>query len=530
MNRFAVRLTLFALPALFAAQTWAQESPAPTMEKAAHKEALPANPRPAKPSAATVVPMTPHMLFGALPVATKSDEARKLLEKSIDLYENVLLDESIASAKQATVRDPHFALAYAIWAYAADRTQPVPEAVKKAKALAVNAPEEEQLLIGWLADIEEGNNLAAINAMNDLLVRFPTNTHVLYLTSEWLYFQQDYRRSQAGMRRILDIDPNFPPALNMLGYSYVEGSDPNPEKAVNLLNRYAALKPTDPNPQDSLGEISRYIGDDQASIEHYSAAIKISSTYFTSKVGLADTRTLMGDYAGARTQYDKAIASATNTRDRLATQFQKALVNYWEGQPEQGRKALTTILEQARRQKEPYAEFEAALALAQLNNNYASSMEVLHSTETLLSKPVVNMSEPDRNAYLGVTLREEARLSAMNSKPEAAQEAISKLERYAAITQDLVIENNYESARGFALFAQGDYANAADELETDPHSPIATLHLALALEKLGNKTAAEEARTRLRFQRAPTPEWFFVAHASATSTTPTSTASTSDNQ
>jgi tetratricopeptide (TPR) repeat protein len=316
----------------------------------------------------------------------------------------------------------------------------------------------------------------------------------------------------------------------MLGYSYVEGSEPDPAKAINLLQRYASLRPNDPNPQDSLGEVARYIGDDQASIQHYSAALKIGPTYFTSKVGLADTRTLMGDYAGARAQYDKAIASATTSRDRMATQFQKALVNFWEGQPEQGRRALTTILEQARRQKEPYSEFEAALALAQLSDSYASSMEVLHATEILLQKPVVNMSEPDRNAYLGVTLREQARLSAMNGKPEVAQEAISKLERYAAITRDLVIENNYESARGFALFAQGDYANAADELETDPHSPITTMHLAIALEKLGNTTAAAAVRTRLRYQRAPIPEWFVVAHTPAAAVaTPASTASTTDN-
>ena len=117
----------------------------------------------------------------------------------------------------------------------------------------------------------------------------------------------------------------------------------------------------------------------------------------------------------------------------------------------------------------------------------------------------------------------------MNGNPEVAQQAISKLERYSAITQDLVLENNYESARGFALFAQGDYANAADELATDPHSPIARMHLAIALEKSGKAAAAAEVRNRLRYQRAPIPEWFVVAHASTTAVTPMSTASSTDN-
>jgi hypothetical protein len=35
--------------------------------------------------------------------------------------------------------------------------------------------------------------------MNDLLKRYPKNKHVLYLTSEWLFLQQDFDRSQKMM-------------------------------------------------------------------------------------------------------------------------------------------------------------------------------------------------------------------------------------------------------------------------------------------------------------------------------------------
>jgi len=529
MNRFAVRLAILALPSLLAASAWAQsqqpQAPASRVEEAASKEAVPPSKPAAKsPAVAPIAPLTRN-LFGALPVATRSDEARKLLEKSIDQYENVLLDNSVVNARQATVRDPHFALAYAIWGYAANRTQPAPEAVKRARALAATATPDEQMLVNWLVDVQEANNLAAIGAMNDLLARFPTDKHVLYLTSEWLYFQQDYSRSQRMMERILDIDPNFPPALNMLGYSFVESGDPDPAKAINYLKRYASLEANQPNPEDSLGEVLRFAGDDQGSIEHYSAALKITPNFYSSKLGIADTRTLMGDYAGARAQYDKVIATATSARDRLHAHIQKAMVSYWEGQPEQGRKALTAALEQARRLKEPYGQFEAAVALAQLNEDNASALDQLRAIETSIQKPVAGMGEPDRNLSLALVLREEARRAAANSQPEVAQDAISKLERYAAITRDLIVENNYESARGFALFAQGDFANAADELATDPHSPIALTQLALAHDKLGDAASAQIIRTRLKYQRAPTVEWYLTTHTT-TAPAPTSTAAT----
>ena len=99
-------------------------------------------------------------------------------------------------------------------------------------------------------------------------------------------------------------------------------------------------------------------GDDAGSIEHYSAALKITPNFYSSNVGIGDTRTLMGDYAGARAQYDKVIAAATNPRDKLHAQFQKSLTYFWEGQPEEGRKALHATLESARHQKEPYEQFE----------------------------------------------------------------------------------------------------------------------------------------------------------------------------
>ena len=278
------------------------------------------------------------------------------------------------------------------------------------------ATPDEQLLVTWLLDVQEADNLAAINAMNDLRGRYPADKHVLYLTAEWLYFQQDYARSKKWMERILDIDPNFPPALNMLGYAYVETGDPEPAKAVNFLKRYASLEADQPNPEDSLGEVSRIVGDDAASIEHYSAALKITPNFYSSNVGIGDARTLMGDYAGARSQYDKVIAAATSPRDKLHAQFQKSLTYFWEGQPEEGRKALHATLESARHQKEPYEQFEAGLALAQLSENNANALDQFKAVETSIEKPVAGMSEPDRNVSLAQVLREEARTASANSR------------------------------------------------------------------------------------------------------------------
>jgi predicted Zn-dependent protease len=512
MNRKLVRY-LLALPvSALGVQAHAQTPTAQAhVEEASRKEAT--SPSNAAANVAAIAPLNRKALFGTLPISVRSDETRKLLEKAIDQYENVLLDLSIDSAHKAAQKDSHSALAYAIWSYAANHSRPVPEALQRAKELAPKAAPEEQLLVNWLIDVQQGDNIAAIGAMNDLLARFPNDKHILYLSSEWLYVQQDYDRSLRMLEKVTQIDPNFPPALNMLGYAYIETADPDPAKAISCLKRYAAREPNQPNPEDSLGEVLRYAGDDQGSIEHYTAALKIITNFITSQVGLGDTNTLMGNFERARVEYDKGNAMATNTRDRLHAQYQKALVYFWEGHPEQGRKALDSLLEDARRQKEPYAQFEIAFGRATLSPDAASELDQLRVVEASVQKPVAGMSEPDRHLCWSSVLREEARVAAANGQTAIAQDAINKLERFASQSRDLVVSNSYDIARGYLLLAQGDFASAADELGSDPRSPLALQNLAQAQEKLGNAAAAQATRTRLKYQRAPTTEWYLVAHS-----------------
>jgi tetratricopeptide (TPR) repeat protein len=274
------------------------------------------------------------------------------------------------------------------------------------------------------------------------------------------------------------------------------------------------VQPNQPNPQDSLGEVSRLVGDDQASLEHFTAALRIITNFFSSQVGLGDTYTLMGDYPRARAEYDKAHEIATNPRDRFHADFQKASVYFWEGQPELGRRALDELLSQARSQKESYAQFEIGFGAAALSADMATEISKLHELEALFQNPVAGMSEPDRALSLSVILREQVRAASLSGRADVQQASIAKLERAAALSRNLIVEDSYDSARGFFLLSQGDAANAVDELAGDPHSPLAIQALAVAADKAGDSATAEMARTRLKVFRAPTVEWYLVTHPS----------------
>jgi tetratricopeptide (TPR) repeat protein len=458
-------------------------------------------------------PVAPQKLFGSIAISTRSIEARKYLELSIDKYENGLLDDAVVHAQHAAEQDPHFALAQAFLSYAERRNAPDPPSLARAKALLPSAAPDEQLLVRWMTGVQDADLLPAIVAMNELLSRFPKDKHVLFLTSEWLYSQQDYDRARQLMEKTLQVDSNFAPVLNRLGHAYIETGTPDPARAIAALKRYLELEPGQPTPQVSLAEVLRSTGDDRGSLDHYTEALQLDPTSFASRVGLADTLALTGDYANAREQYDKAIAAAQSPRERFHAECQKRLVFFWEGHADQGRKALLALSEEVKDQKQAYAEAEVGFARVLLAADSDEELLQLEALASLLRSPVAGLSESDRNISLAAVWREEARVHALMGQAKPAADAVHELGGLASKTRDPIIENIYESGHGYELIAEGDLANAADELAADPQNPLVVRQLAITQQKLGNTAEAEAMRARLKYLRAPTAEWYLVSHA-----------------
>jgi tetratricopeptide (TPR) repeat protein len=486
----------------------AQDHPARVQETKSH------------PAGSTRIAPAPLLLFGAIPVSTRSQEARRLTELALDKYENVLVDDALVQARHATEKDPDFALGYAVLSFVSRGEIVDRPALERAKKLMPRATPDEQLMVRWMTCIQDRNLLPAIASMNDLLKRYPRNKHILYLISTWLYNQEDFERSQEIMESLVQVDPNFPPVLNMLGYLYIQAGHPDPEKAVSFLKRYIAADPSSPNPEDSLGEVLRYAGDDDGSLEHFGQALQVDPTFFTSQLGIGDTLTLMGKYDEAREEYDKAVLITENGRDLLHALYQKALVYFWEGHPEQGRNALAALAKQAAEKKEPNAEFEIAFGAAMLASDYASELHQLRTLEERLQTASSGLNGADLGGALAQVLCEETRVASQHEIKETAEQAISKLAQFATQSGSLLVGNDYDTARGYLLLSQGDATNAADELSANRTSPLAVQELAFAQRKSGDNHGATETLLQLKYQRAPTVEWYLASQNTPTSNTP----------
>src|ERR1700688_3118600 len=258
----------------------------------------------------------------SMPVTTSSAQAKALYEKGMQDYENLYLERCNDDWRAAVKADPNLAVAWAWIAFNSSNPQEVNSAREKAKAVASKATPGEQLMVAWVAKVQEGDFIGGISAMNDMLEMYPKDKHLLYLAGNWLMGENGDEQARRIMEKALALDKNFPAALNDLAYLYARNREF--AKAFVDMDRYVALLPTEPNPQDSYGELLRMAGNFEASLEHYRAALKIDPDFVTSQAGLGDTYALMGNQVLIQIEYIRGIRYAHNEADRLTFVLQRA--------------------------------------------------------------------------------------------------------------------------------------------------------------------------------------------------------------
>ena len=104
----------------------------------------------------------------------------------MDDYEKLYLERCNDDWRAAVKEDPTLALAWAWIAFNSRDTAEVTAAREKAKALAPKITPGEQLMVQWIVKVQEGDYLAGIAAMNDMLAMYPKDRRLLYLSGNWL--------------------------------------------------------------------------------------------------------------------------------------------------------------------------------------------------------------------------------------------------------------------------------------------------------------------------------------------------------
>jgi tetratricopeptide (TPR) repeat protein len=445
-----------------------------------------------------------------LPITTSSPKARELYEKGMVDYENLYLERSNADWREAVKEDPNLAEAWAWIAFNSGNPKEVNAARARAKALAPKLTPGEQLMISWIVNVQEGDYIGGISAMNDMLEMYPRDKHLLYLAGNWLMAENSNDQAQRMMEKALAIDKNFPAALNDL--AYVDARNQQFAKAFAAMERYIVLLPKEPNPHDSYGELLRMAGDYERSLKEYRTALKIDPDFVTSQLGLGDTYALMGDQEQARAEYDKAIRFAPNEADRLTYSMQRAMSWVRDGKFADADKDFAEIAETAHAKEQYLQEAQALRHMAEYQSGDNAALKQLASAEEAVRRRNT-ISPLDRDEELSRILRNRVVRAAHAGIEAVAEKSLQQLESLATGSRNHVIQSSYHGAAGTLLVDQKKYEDAIAHLEEDEDNPFTLELLVQAYYQTGQTEKLHDTEAKLRGTNVPTMEQALVVPA-----------------
>ena len=445
-----------------------------------------------------------------MPITTSSVEARVLYEKGMQDYENLYLERCNDDWRAAVKADPKLAVAWAWIAFNSSNPVEVNAAREHAKALAPKLSPGEQLMVAWIAKVQEGDFIGGISAMNDLLEMYPKDKHLLYLAGNWLMGENGDDQARGIMEKALALDKNFPAALNDLAYLYARNREF--DKAFADMDRYVALLPKEPNPHDSYGELLRMAGNFEGSLQHYRAALKIDPDFVTSQAGLADTYALMGNQEQARIEYDKAVSSAHNEADRLSYGMQKAMTWVRDGNFAEADKLFQEIAQTARTKEQGLQEAQAYRSLAQYQTDDKTALKDLQQAEEALTHNST-ISTGDKNEELSRILRNRAVRASHLGDAALADKSLKQLQEMLAGTRNRVVQSSYNGAAGTLLMDQKKFDEAIACLEEDQDNPFTMELLVQAYYQTGQIDKLHQTEAKLRGTNVATMEQALVVPA-----------------
>jgi len=446
----------------------------------------------------------------ALPLTTKSPEARHLVEQAMTLdLDQVEQAQAIEILRKAVKIDPDFAMGHEfLTQISLDPAEQVSEQ-QKAFATRKNASLAEQLLIEWYQDAMDHKLISAIMKMNDVLSQYPHDKWVVWMTTWWLTTQTQYERSIEIYEGSGIADS--PGLMNNMGYSYAYMRQF--DKAFAQMGKYVAALPNDANPQDSYAEILRMAGRFEQSIEHYRAALAINPDFYSSQFGIADTYSLMGDQVHARREYELGFQKFKLPElHKIQWQTREAITYVREGDYEGANRAFDSIADYAHCASMSQVEADTYRQMAMYQPDPKQALSYLDKADAALGegKNAMQAAIADESAQV---LRARVEIAIKMGNMRMMHSSLAKLTDMSQSTDDRLISVAYHGAEGAALFSEHKYKEAISHLEEDTDNPLSLRLLATVYQKVGNSSDAKRITETLTNFNDPTLEQALVVPA-----------------
>jgi tetratricopeptide (TPR) repeat protein len=434
-----------------------------------------------------------------IPRTTTSTEALAEFERGLEKLDRLRAADAREHFERAVAADPEFAWAHLMLATTAPTTTAAWEALHAAQEKAAAASEGEQLLIAAATAGVNGEQEQQVRLLERLVDAYPDSPRAQVALGNVLFGLQEWCGAIDAYRTAVELDPDFSPPYNQLGYCLRFTGDL--EGAEAAFRKYVALIPDEPNPYDSLAELLWKRGRFEESIATYRKALEHDPRFVPSYVGIGNNQIMLGRGDEARETFrtlEREIARGPAER-RLARTW-AAVSRLHEGDHDA---ALREI--DARRAIAEETDDRTAIA-----NDLAARGEILldagrvDDADAAFAASVEMMDASDAPPEV----KENYRRSAQFDTGRIAL-ARGDLERAAQIAESYRAEAKASGVRqviweahelvGLVELAMDDPSGALYELElSDPQDPRvmylkARAYLAIGMEAEGRELALRAA-------------------------------------
>jgi len=281
-------------------------------------------------------------------VTTASMDAYNYFLRGREDYEKFYFTDAKRFLERAVELDPSFYMAYlylaGVYQNLADN-QKLSGVLDILKDVKDNIPGKDGLYIQAMFAARQHKDPEEYPLLlQEIIKQYPQEKRSHYELGR--YYQKQGRIDKAieEFQAALQLDPDFGFVLNHL--AYVFGSRGDFERALSLLQRYAAVSPGDANPFDSLGEMYFLMGRLDEAVEKFKEALAVKPD-FGAEWRIAYIYALKEDYGLALEWIDRYLENAPTPGLQTAGLIWEAFYHHLTGQSARSLELLDMAVEKA---------------------------------------------------------------------------------------------------------------------------------------------------------------------------------------
>jgi tetratricopeptide (TPR) repeat protein len=244
----------------------------------------------------------------------------------------------------ATAADPHFAMAYLVWARllgAEGQREQIGKILQAARAANPDAIDTAE--IDYVAASITGDVDGRVKALEALTRLTPANANWFRELAGLKLTQRRFQESAQNYEAATRLAPDDAELWNQLGYAYAFEQDL--ASANRALEHYEQmLAPANSNALDSLGEVNFFLGDFSEAGKYFlEAEEKNGARRGEELTKAAESRLMVGDLAGADALFGKYLA-LTQPGQRQVAGFEQAQWEFLTGRRKSGMARLERLI------------------------------------------------------------------------------------------------------------------------------------------------------------------------------------------